>query len=64
MTDKEKYMELLGEIGELLSSKNTTIMAQEFRISQLEEALKSAEDELAKAQCALCETVKTERKDW
>lgn len=49
MTDMEKYTELLKEIGELLSQKNTKIFCQEMRINQLEEALKAAEAELAEA---------------
>ena len=48
MTDEQKYSEVLKELGELLSQKNTKIFLQQCEIESLREKLAEAEKELAK----------------
>lgn len=43
MTDKEKYMELLKALGELLHENNNTISYANYKIKSLEEKLAEAE---------------------
>lgn len=45
MTDEQKYSAVLKELGEVLTSKNTTISCQSWQIDQLKEKLKAAEAE-------------------
>ena len=45
MTNEEKYASLLRELGELLETKNNTILANEYTIQSLREAIKAAEEE-------------------
>ncbi len=46
MTDNEKYSAVLKELGELLQSKNNTILWQNLQIDDLKEKLAAAENEL------------------
>ena len=45
LTDEQKYNAVLKELGEVLTSKNTTINCQRWQIDQLKEKLKAAEAE-------------------
>lgn len=46
MTDEQKYIELLKELGELIMQKNIYINTREYRIESLQRLLDSAEKEI------------------
>ena len=54
MTDEQKYSAVLKELGDVLTSKNTTISCQSWQIDQLKEKLDAAEKERAIAQKERC----------
>lgn len=45
MTDEQKYSAVLKALGEVLTSKDTTISCQSWEIDQLKEKLAAAEAE-------------------
>ena len=50
MTNEQKYSEVLKELGALLADKNATISCQRWQITQLQEKLAKAEQELQEAE--------------
>lgn len=63
MTDEQKYMELIKELGEVIKQKNDEIVYLRFRNDDLIASLKKAEEQLEKAvaNCAV-EMMKMEEK--
>lgn len=45
-TDEQKYAAVLKELGDVLASKNTTILCNEILIKELEEKLAAAEQQI------------------
>lgn len=54
-TTEQKYTTLLQEIGELLDSKNTSIMCLQYEVDDLKEKLAAAESEADAATKHACE---------
>lgn len=46
MTDEKKYCEVLKEIGQILTDKNSKIMMKDYEITRLKEKLEAAEKQL------------------
>lgn len=47
MTDDQKFLEILKEIGRIIKEKNETIIISDFRISDIKKKLENAENEIA-----------------
>lgn len=46
MSDEKKYLELLKEIGRIISEKNDEILINSFRVSDLKKKLEDAENQI------------------